>query len=154
MVSAAPSRGFTLPELLAVLAVLAILSALAAPSFGALIGTMRARTTSSDLYASLARARSEAIKRNAEVTLAPAASGHWQDGWRIADPADSSRLLDAHLAVPNGTVTGPSGVTFLPNGRVRNGAQPSFDIAISGQGQHRCVRLDLSGRPIQSSTGC
>lgn len=154
MVSAAPSRGFTLPELLAVLAVMSILSALAAPSFSALIGTMRARTTSSDLYASLSRARSEAIKRNAEVSLAPAASGHWQDGWQIADPADASHLLDAHLAVPNGTVTGPAGVTYLPNGRVKGGAQPSFDIAISGQSQHRCVKLDLSGRPLQSSSGC
>ena len=153
MVSPAPSRGFTLPELLAVLAVLAILSAMAAPSFGALIGTMRARTTSSDLYASLSRARSEAIKRNAQVTLAPSGA-HWQDGWKIPDPADTNHLLDAHLAVPNGTVTGPASVIFLPNGRVKNGAQPSFDIAIAAQAQHRCVRLDLSGRPLQSASGC
>lgn len=155
MVSQARARGFTLPELLAVLAVLAILSAMAAPAFSALIGTMRARTTSSDLYASLSRARSEAIKRNAEVTLAPSGSaGLWQDGWKIPDPADVNHLLDVHLAVPNGTVTGPASVIYLPNGRVKNGATPSFDIAISGQSQHRCVKLDLSGRPLQSSAGC
>jgi type IV fimbrial biogenesis protein FimT len=154
MVSPAPARGFTLPELMVVLAVLAILSAMAAPSFSGLVGTMRARATSSDLYASLSRTRSEAIKRNVEVSLVPGGSaGHWQDGWHIADPADG-HLLDAHLAVPNGTVTGPASVTFLPNGRVKNGATPSFDISVSGQSQHRCVKLDLSGRPLQSSTGC
>jgi type IV fimbrial biogenesis protein FimT len=152
MVSPAPSRGFTLPELLAVVAVLAILSSIAAPSFTAVLGTMRARGASSDLYASLARARSEAIKRNAEVSLAPETGG-WQYGWHVPDPADG-HMLDAHAPVVGGSITGPTGVTFLPNGRAKGATLPSFDIAVSGQSRHRCVRLDLTGRPIQTASGC
>jgi type IV fimbrial biogenesis protein FimT len=154
MVTAVRSRGFTLPELMLVVAVLAILSAVAAPSFSAMIGSMRARGTSTDLYSSLARARSEAVKRNAEVKLYPVTAGQWQAGWRIDDPANPGLLLDDHRAVPNGAVTGPTDVTFLPNGRVKGGGQPSFDISVTGQAQHRCVSLDLSGRPYLSSSGC
>lgn len=154
MVSHSRPRGFTLTELLAVMAVLAILSAVAAPSFTAMMGTMRARATSTDLYASLSRARSEAIKRNADVTLSP--NGTWGGGWFILDPSDAAgqRKLDDHPAIPNATVTGPASVVYQANGRVRGGGEPSFDVAISGQSRHRCVSIDLSGRPSQSSSGC
>jgi type IV fimbrial biogenesis protein FimT len=148
------ARGFTMPELLAVVAILATLSALAAPSFSGLIATMRARSASSELYASLTRARSEAIKRNAEVTLAPASAGQWQGGWRIPDPLDATRKLDDHGAVPGATITGPDNVIFLPNGRVKGGGQPSFDISVNGSSQHRCIGVDLGGRPNQSNQTC
>jgi type IV fimbrial biogenesis protein FimT len=157
MVSAAiarRARGFTMPELLAVVAIMATLSALAAPSFSGLIATMRARSASSELYASLTRARSEAIKRNAEVTLAPASAGQWQGGWRIPDPLDASRKLDDHGAVAGATITGPDNVVFLANGRVKGGAQPSFDISVTGSSSHRCIAVDLGGRPNQSNQPC
>jgi type IV fimbrial biogenesis protein FimT len=147
------SRGFTLPELLAVVAILATLSAVAAPSFSGLIATIRGRSASSELYASLTRARSEAIKRNAEVTLAPA-GGQWQAGWSIPDPLDTSHKLEDHSAVPGATITGPVNVTFLANGRVKGGAQPTFDISITGSSAHRCISVDLGGRPNQSSQSC
>jgi type IV fimbrial biogenesis protein FimT len=151
---AARARGFTLPEMLAVVAILATLSALAAPSFSGLIATMRARSASSELYAALTRARSEAIKRNAEVTLAPASARQWQGGWSIPDPLDASRKLDAHGAVPGATITGPDNVIFLANGRVKGGAQPSFDISVTGSAAHRCISVDLGGRPNQSNQSC
>jgi type IV fimbrial biogenesis protein FimT len=152
MVNLPRSRGFTFTELMAALAVLAILSAMAAPSFSAMIGSMRARNASSDLYASLSLARSEAIKRNAEVTLLPAST--WGSGWHTVDPADTSRDLDRHSAIANGTITGPDSVIFLPTGRVKGTTEPAFDISVTGQSQHRCVRVDLTGRPNQSTSGC
>jgi type IV fimbrial biogenesis protein FimT len=144
-------RGFTLTELLAVVAIVAILSAVAAPAFSAMVASARSRSVSSELYATLARTRSEALKRNAEVTLAPVTSGQWQSGWSIGAPGDPSRKLDDHPPVRGATVSGPANVVYLPNGRIKGASLPSFDIAVSGASQHRCVRVDLSGRPNQST---
>ncbi|TFW33152.1 GspH/FimT family pseudopilin [Massilia horti] len=154
MVTPRPPRGVTLLELIAVLAILAILAGLAMPSFTGFSANMRVRSVASDLHASLSRARSEAIKRNAEVTLAPASLGRWQDGWRIPDPSGGTQVLDAHPAVPKATVSGPDRVTFLPNGRIKGTSLPSFDIFVTGASAHRCIRVDLGGRPNQSSTSC
>lgn len=148
------AHGFTLPELLATVAILAVLSAMAAPSFSSLIATVRARGASSELYASLMRARSEAIKRNAEVSLLPDSSGQWQGGWSIRDPASANARIETHPVVPGATMSGPASVVYLPNGRVKGGNQPSFDIAVAGQSQHRWVCVDLGGHPNQTTSGC
>ena len=148
------ARGFTLPELLAVVAIVAILASVAAPAFSSMIAGARSRSVSSELYASLSRARSEAIKRNAEVTLAPVTAQKWQDGWSIPAPGDASRKLDVHAAVVGATVSGPASVVFLPNGRVKGGTRPAFQIALSGNSVYRCVKLDLSGRPNQTTSTC
>lgn len=147
-------RGFTMPELLAVVAIVAILASMAAPAYSSMAASMRSRSVSSELHAALSRARSEAIKRNAEVALVPVSASQWQHGWSIPHPSNDGRKLEDHPAVPGATVSGPANVVFLPNGRVKNGATPSFDIALSGNDQRRCVRVDLSGRPNQSKSTC
>jgi len=150
----APARGFTFLEILAVTAILAILSSLAFPAFGALAASIRARGASNELHGALTRARTEAIKRNAEVTLAPAGASLWQAGWRIRDPRDATRALEDHAAVPGATILGPAHVTFLANGRVKGGAQPSFDISVAGSTRHRCIGIDLGGRASQGMPPC
>lgn len=150
------ARGFTLPELMTVVAIVAILASVAAPAYTSMMAAMRARSLGSDLYAALSRTRSEAIKRNAEVALVPVSARQWQHGWSIphpAAPADATRKLDDHPAIPGATVSGPDSVIYLPNGRVKNGATPAFDIAL-GANQRRCIKVDLSGRPNQTKTAC
>lgn len=147
-------RGFTLPELLTTLAIVATLASLAAPAFTSMIASMRSRSVSSELYAALSLTRSEAIKRNAEVALVPVTAQQWQHGWSIRAPGNASRKLDDHPALSGATVTGPASVVYLPNGRVKNGSQPAFNIALAGSAERRCVRVDLSGRPNQSKTTC
>jgi type IV fimbrial biogenesis protein FimT len=157
MVSAAAlrrARGFTLTELLAVVAITAILASVAAPAFTSMVAAARGRSVSSELYAALARTRSEAIKRNAEVTLLPVTARQWQNGWSIPAPGDASRKLDDHPAVRGVTVSGPASVVYLPNGRIKGTTLPAFDIALSANSQHRCVRVDLSGRANQSTSTC
>ncbi|MFC0254502.1 GspH/FimT family pseudopilin [Massilia consociata] len=146
-------RGVTLPELLAVLAIMAILASLAAPAYGSWVATMRGRGAATDLATSLSLARSEAIKRNGEVTLAPADSG-WQAGWRIAAPGDAERLLDDHPAVQGAVIDGPASVTYLSNGRIKGTELPRFDISVAGHDGERCVFVDLSGRPAQQASAC
>jgi type IV fimbrial biogenesis protein FimT len=148
---AARARGFTLPELMAVVAIAAILAGIGVPSFVSLTANIRARGAESDLYAALSLARSEAIKRNAQVTLQPA-SGGWQAGWDTFD--SSGTKLYTHAAIPNATISGPTSVVYQPTGRVKDNAQPSFDISVTGLSQHRCVSVDLSGHTTQSSSAC
>ena len=153
MVAARRARGFTLPELLAVVAVMAILATIAAPSFSELIASQRAKGAASDMFASLLRTRSEAIKRNVEVTLAKSGEG-WEDGWSIAHPTDADILLEDRGAVQGATITGPASVTYLPNGRGKGATKPEFDIEVTGARQPRCIGVDLSGRPYQTKAAC
>ena len=62
-------RGFTLVEMLVVMVISAILIAAAVPSFQALIASTRASSASGTLVSSLEYARSEAIRRNQNVTV-------------------------------------------------------------------------------------
>lgn len=153
MVSQARQRGFTLPELMTVLVIMAILGAIAAPAYGDWVAAMRARSTGADLHAALNLARSEALKRNAEVTLAPAGDG-WMAGWRIAAPGDATRLLHSHPAVAVASIEGPASVTYLANGRVKGTTLPSFEIVGKTGADPRCVVVDLSGRPNQTKSAC
>lgn len=147
-------RGFTLTELLVTVAIVAILSGIAAPSFKSLVAGIRAKGAASELYASAARARSEAIKRNKEVELKCADSGQWHDGWRIPDPDNAGTVLEKHAAVKGGAITGPDTLIFLPNGRVKGGGLAKFDVSVSGNDEHRCIQIGLSGMPSQLSGAC
>lgn len=153
MVTQPRARGFTLPELLAVVAVMAALAALAAPSFSELLASQRAKGAAADLFTALLRARSEAIKRNAEVRLTPADSG-WQAGWSIAHPGDDAIKLDEHGAVNGATISGPDSLVYLPNGRIKGASAPAFNIEVTGAAHRRCIEVDLSGRPYQKPAAC
>jgi len=146
--------GFTLPELLAVLAIIAILAGAAVPSMGALVAGQRARAAASDVYTALVQTRNEAVKRNAEVTLLPTTSAHWEARWSIPNPTDSGHPIANHPAVRGGTISGPASVVYLGNGRVKGDTPPQFDIAITNASSHRCVQVDLGGRPMLKATGC
>jgi type IV fimbrial biogenesis protein FimT len=145
--------GFTLPEVIATVAIIGTLAAIAAPAFGPLIAGQRARSASSELYASLNRARSEAITRNTEITLRPATASRWQDGWTIVNPSDT-RPVEVHGAVQGATFTGPASVTYLPNGRIKASEAPAFELSFEQLADRRCVMVTLSGRPYMKKSAC
>jgi type IV fimbrial biogenesis protein FimT len=157
----ARSRGFTLLELLAVIAIVSILAVVGIPSFNRLIATQRVKNTASDLFMSLVRARSEALKRGANVTVSPNAAG-WQAGWTIPDPTSgSTALIESHAAVSGITVTGPTSVLYQSSGHLKSTVVPScsasppvacFVIKSSNRsGIYSCVSIDISGRPYNAS---
>lgn len=148
------ARGFTLLELLATVAVLSVLAAVAAPSFTQLIEGQRAKAATGDLFSSLLRTRSEAIKRNTEITLAPTTSASgWGGGWTIAHPTNTTAKLESHGAIAGATISGPTSVVFMPNGRVKGTSAPAFTVGV-GASLRRCVEVDLSGRPYQKNQAC
>lgn len=132
-----------------VVAILGILASIALPSFTAMIESERAKGAAVDLYVSLTRARSEALRLNKNVMLSPV-GGNWASGWQILDPSTSA-VIDSHRAVTGLTITGPSDVTYRPSGRVIGSG--TFTISGNIAASTRYVCLDLSGRPAINSTG-
>lgn len=147
-------RGFTLVELLTVVAVVAVLSTLAGPPMLNLIATQRVRAVASDLHLTLMKARGEAIKRNASVTVARSGS-NWHEGWQINDPEGGAAL--STVSVPAGvTITNSpaaSSVVYGSNGRTS--ASTSFVVTSSSGTAVRCVSIDLTGRPyVKDASSC
>jgi type IV fimbrial biogenesis protein FimT len=144
------ARGFTMMELIVTVSLAAILATIAVPSFNGMIATQRARAFASDLYVTLAKARSEALTLNQNVTL-QANAGGWQNGWQILDA--NNNVLDNHAAATGVTVTPTATVTYRASGRLPAGAvAPVFVISTSGATvNHQCVSVDLGGRPYMTA---
>lgn len=160
--------GFTMTELLTVLAVGAISLSIAVPSFRATINNNRRTTAVNSLYVTLQTARSEAITRNAQVTICPSAGGlncdggAWDQGWiYFADP-DRSRAVDGAETVlgmieerPRLTIQSAEFGGFLayrPNGRAMVNAVAentgSFVICDDrGADEARVLSIGISGQP-------
>ena len=144
-------QGFTLIEILVAVAIIAILSSLAAPSLSRLMADQRAKSAATNLYVALSVTRSEAIKHNMSVILAPK-SGSWQNGWQVQDPEGGAALLDANAT--GVTISGgPASVTYNSAGRLSGTTAPHFTVGESGMPQ-RCVTVDLSGRPSTKASAC
>jgi type IV fimbrial biogenesis protein FimT len=145
------ARGFTMTELVMTVAIAAILTTIAVPAFNGIIASQRGRVFASDLYATLAKARSEAVTLNGNVTL-QANAGGWQKGWQILDP--NGNVLDNHDAAVAVTLTNaPGPVIYRPSGRLAVGAAPVFQIATKSGSTvyNQCVSVDLSGRPTMKA---
>lgn len=139
--------GFTLIELVVTLTVAAILVAIGLPAFSSFIVSQRIKTASFDVVSSLTFARSEALKSNAAVTVAPV-GGNWAAGWQVTRTADSS-VVKAQGATDKVSITGPGSLTFGRSGRITAGAG-NFELDASTSGNRvtqRCITLDPTGVP-------
>ena len=146
----AKCNGFTLVEVMVGLVVLSILAAIAIPSYQGLIASQRVSATTTDLHSSLVLARSEAGKRNRQVTLSPAAGG-WSSGWTIT-PAGGAAILSKVLVGGVG-ITGPNSFTFSASGRVATAA--TFQINSSTDTTKvNCLTLGIDGRVSSAKGGC
>src|SRR3546814_9973386 len=84
---------------------------LAVPSFSYLVAKSRVKAAAIDLEIALVRARSEAVKRNSNVTLTPNTGG-WKYGWTLL-ASDGSTLDHGEAMDGINFVSAPSSVTYL-----------------------------------------
>lgn len=148
------SKGFTLVEMMVVIAILGILLAVVIPSFKSILHNQRVKSASFELFTSLTLARSEAIKRNTDVTITPTTTSHWESGWSIAE---GSTTLKNQAAISGVAVSGaPASVTYKRTGRISNTTSPAFQVDVSpaDSAQIRCVKIELSGLPRISKGAC
>ncbi|MCF8167421.1 MAG: GspH/FimT family pseudopilin [Rhodoferax sp.] len=144
------ASGFTLIELMVVVALAAIMASLAAPSFSNFVNGQRVKAAASDFAMAAVFARSEAIKRNAVVTITQASSGAtgWKDGWTVAA---GTVPLSSQQAYSGVTLTGPAAaITYTASGRL--GAAVDTMTVSGTDGSTRCVAFDLSGLPKSSKS--
>lgn len=152
------ARGFTAVEALTVLAVIAVLAAVALPSLANVLAGQRLRAAGTDLMSSLLLARSEAIKRNTQVVVAPRSAGDWKSGWRVATVATNEQVdRKEALGVRVDVALAPLSIVYERNGRlgIAGIAQVEFRDSEAQPGVHaRCVLIDPSGLPRLQVGGC
>jgi type IV fimbrial biogenesis protein FimT len=133
-------------------AIIVILAGVGVPAMQEFVVNQRIKSTAGDLFTSILQARSEAIKRNADVTIAPSTS--WSTGWTIPNPTAGQPALVSFTTRSAISVTGPAaGVTFNSSGRVKGEANPQFSVS-ADKGKPRCITIDLGGRPNVQQKSC
>ncbi|HEO8482048.1 MULTISPECIES: GspH/FimT family pseudopilin [Stenotrophomonas] len=156
-------NGFTLVELMVTVAVLAILSTIAYPSFQSTIRSNRVATTTNELIASLALARSEAIKNTHGGAVCASTAGKecdgssWTDGWMVWEDRNGNGSLDSGenvLRYSEGRPTMKSATETLTigfDGRGRNRANAEVDVTLrpekcGDQPLQRTLRISPTGQ--------
>lgn len=157
-------RGFTLLELMIVVIVLAILATAGVPFYRSFMTNQRIRTATFDMMALITFARSEAIKRNTNITL----NGNGSlltvtSGATILKqlPMFTGIQLDC-VNNAGGThtyITCPvNGIVYNGSGRLVSAFAPLELHAINATDTtstyYRCVTIDLSGRPTTKKGQC
>jgi type IV fimbrial biogenesis protein FimT len=167
--ASAATRGFTLVELLVTLSVAGILVSIAIPNFQTLMASNRMSAQANDLITALTFARSEAVKRAANVTVCSSSdgatcTGGWAQGWIVRDAAGTPIRVQQAL-VGSSTLTGgtdvASTITFTSNGRttIPTTATPATTTLTlcppsPAAVQGRAIQLERTGRPNVSQVAC
>ncbi|MDQ0570456.1 type IV fimbrial biogenesis protein FimT [Variovorax paradoxus] len=149
------ARGFTLVELMVTIVVLVVLVSVAVPSFDNIRLSSRLTSYSTDLVAGSQLARSEAIKRNAAVTLcassngtACATNGQWEAGWIVI--SNGGQVIQKQPATASGYQMRDSGglsaLSFEATGVGGTAANITICRATPLGNQERVVKISATGR--------
>ena len=160
------NNGLTMIELMITLAVAGILVASAAPSFRTSIQNNRMVTQVNELHTSLSLARSEAIKRNNNVTVCQSSNGtscadegDWEGGWIIfiddnfdgsvdIDDGDLVLRVDGVISGDNTLTFSQTRVIYARDGFARPNSNGTFTLCDTrGAAFAKGLVVGVSGRP-------
>lgn len=144
------AKGFTLIELMVTLGILVIVLSVAMPAYQSIIQNNRVRAVTTDLHSALVLARSEAVKRNANVVVT-AVSGQWGNGWGITAGAITVASQGSLAGVV--IVGSATSVTFSPSGRA-NAAVDFSVTSTGGEADTRYLCLGVDGRAESGKEAC
>ena len=173
-------RGFSLLELMVTLTVAAILFGVGIPSFVDMVRSNRVAANINELSTAFAIARSEAIRRGANVTVCRSSDdatcgANWADGWIIfvdnaasdAGPPVLGPILQVWGEMPgqaavttlaNGAATDLAWVRFGARGGARTAAAMPFSVTVEVDGcsgeQLRTLELNTVGRASVARGTC
>jgi type IV fimbrial biogenesis protein FimT len=156
------STGFTLIELMIVLIIAGLAVTLALPGFRQLIHRQQLVTASNALFHAIQSTRTEAIRRNRIVQLAPLDDADWASGWRIYVSATGTgyyrkgdKLVARHDRLPAGLrieshSSDPSQIYIAYNGgghstsRNRRGLSGHWQLHLKQES--RIILINFQGR--------
>ena len=165
-------HGFTLVEMVVTVAIVAILLGIAIPSYNETILNMKLTSYTNNLVASILLGRSEAIKRNALVSLCVSSSGTactaggWQQGWILmckstdnvnCNPAGANTIV-IQTQPPLSTgwriseVAALTTIVFQPTGTGATSADLTVCRSSPLGTMERHVTISGTGRPSSSKT--
>jgi type IV fimbrial biogenesis protein FimT len=153
--------GFTLVELMVVVAVVGILAIIATPSMSALVNANRLSGAAGELTSALQVARSEAIRRNARVTVCASTNGTTctnSTAWTrwIVHGNDNATSTDEVIRddAPAGSVrvSGPAaGIVFRPSGLIDAQATVTACLPVTQPAENRRVVTVMISGIVSSS---
>lgn len=149
--------GFTVVEMVIVMLIVAVLSLVATPQITGVVVAQRLRAAGGDLVSALYMARSEAIKRNVNVSVRPLAGNDWTSGW-VATAAGGEQIDRRPPPGNRVEVTlAPDAIVYTPSGRPDplGGARVELHDAYRQAGvTPRCVIVDTAGVPRVEPRTC
>ncbi len=163
-------QGFTLLEVMVVVIIVAILATAGLPAYRSFITTQRIRTATFDMMALISFTRSEAIKRNSNITLNSNGAA-FNNGSQFSvlfgattlkqqemfsgiqlDCVNNAGGAHTYIACPAG------GIVYNGSGRLVSTFAPielhPVNATDTTSSYYRCITVDLSGRPNTKRGPC
>jgi type IV fimbrial biogenesis protein FimT len=132
-----------------------VLTLIAVPYLGTFVQSQRVKNAAMDMSSSVIFARSEAIKRNAQIDMT-ANTGGWSNGWRVLSAGASLRSYDGYTNLNVTAKNGSATLSFGGDGRMVTSAD-SFQVLpteANSKQQPLCVAVGTSGRVATTGGPC